>query len=153
MSDYRRQSALLVLLFSCTQKNVAQETARLEQLLAARETLAALGAKIILVAPGKICEPLRRLATGKILVADHDTADVAATYGLYTRSFHNRKQDVVRVPLTHAEFLIDRSGYIRARWLPEEDNSWSDPAFIESQLDLLSREPPAPPPPDVHSQH
>ncbi len=150
LSDYRRQSAILLLLFSCTQENVAQETARLEQLLAARARLAELGAKMILVAPGKTCEPLRRLATGKILVADHDTADVAATYGFYTRSFHNRKQDVVRVPETHAEFLIDRSGYIRARWLPEEDNSWSDPGFIETQLEMLAREPPAPPPPGPH---
>jgi putative copper resistance protein D len=150
LSDYRRQSAILLLLFSCTRDNVAQETARLEQLLAVRERLTELGAKIILVAPGKICEPLRRFATGKILVADHDTADVAATYGLFTRSFHNRKQDVVRVPETHAEFLIDRSGYLRARWLPEEDNSWSDPGFIETQLEMLVREPPAPPPPGPH---
>ena len=150
LSDYRRQSAILLLLFSCTQENVAQETARLEQLLAARARLAELGAKMILVAPGKTCEPLRGLATGKILVADHDTADVAATYGFFTRSFHNRKQDVVRVPETHAEFLIDRSGYIRARWLPEEDNSWSDPGFIETQLEMLAREPPAPPPPGPH---
>jgi putative copper export protein/mono/diheme cytochrome c family protein/peroxiredoxin len=150
LSDYRRQSAILLLLFSCTQENVAQETARLEQLLAARARLAELGAKMILVAPGKTCEPLRRLATSKILVADHDTADVAATFGFYTRSFHNRKQDVVRVPETHAEFLIDRSGYIRARWLPEEDNSWSDPGFIETQLEMLAREPPAPPPPGPH---
>ncbi len=150
LSDYRRQSAILLLLFSCTQENVAQETVRLEQLLAARARLAELGAKIILVAPGKICEPLRALATGKILVADRDTADVAATYGLFTRSFHNRKQDVVRVPETHAEFLIDRSGYLRARWLPEEDNSWSDPDFIETQLEMLAREPPAPPPPGPH---
>jgi putative copper export protein/mono/diheme cytochrome c family protein/peroxiredoxin len=150
LSDYRRQSAILLLLFSCTQENVAQETARLEQLLAARARLAELGAKMILVAPGKTCEPLRRLATSKILVADHDTADVAATFGFYTRSFHNRKQDVVRVPETHAEFLIDRSGYIRARWLPEEDSSWSDPGFIETQLEMLAREPPAPPPPGPH---
>jgi putative copper export protein/mono/diheme cytochrome c family protein/peroxiredoxin len=150
LSDYRRQSAILLLLFSCTQENVAQETARLEQLLDARARLAELGAKIILVAPGKICEPLRGRATGKILVADHDTADVAATYGFFTRSFHNRKQDVVRVPETHAEFLIDRSGYLRARWLPEEGNSWSDPDFIETQLEMLAREPPAPPPPGPH---
>src|SRR5208282_3551324 len=58
LSDYQRKSALLVALFSCTQESIAQETARFEQLLAARERLAALGAKIILVAPGKICEPL-----------------------------------------------------------------------------------------------
>jgi copper resistance protein D len=150
LSDYRLKSPLLVVLFSCTQENVAQETARLQQLLAAREQLAERGAKIVLVAPGKICEPLRALAAGKILVADHNTADVAATYGFYTRSFHNRQQDVVRVPETHAEFLIDRSGYIRARWLPEEDNSWSDPGFIETQLEMLAREPLAPPPPGPH---
>ena len=153
LSDYQRKSALLVVLFSCTQETITQDTARLEQLLAARERLAALGAKIIVVAPGKICEPLRALATGKILNADHGTEDIAATYGLFTRTFHNRQQTVVRVPEVHAEFLIDRSGYIRARWLPEEDNSWSDPAFIETQLEMLSREPQAPPPPDVHSQH
>ncbi|MGH6845246.1 MAG: CopD family protein [Methylocella sp.] len=150
LSDYRLKSQLLVVLIACTQESVAQETARLEQLLAARQQLATLGAKIIVVAPGKTCEPLRGLATGKILIADHDTADVAATYGLYTRSFHNRKQDVIRVPQTHAEFLIDRSGYIRARWLPEEDNSWTDPGFIATQLEMLAREPPAPPPPGPH---
>ncbi|MGI8570638.1 MAG: CopD family protein [Methylocella sp.] len=153
LSDYQRKSALLVVLFSCVEANIAQETARFEQLLATRDKLAALGAEIILVAPGKICDPLRKLARGKILIADRDTADVAATYGLFTRTFLNRKMDVVRVPETHAEFLIDRSGYVRARWLPEEDNSWSDLGFVETQLQMLSREPPAPPPPDVHSQH
>ena len=72
-------------------------TARLEQLLAARGRLANLGAKIVLVAPGPASEPLRRLATGKILIADRDTADVAReTLGLFTRSFHNRQQNVVR---------------------------------------------------------
>src|SRR5450631_751593 len=151
LSDYQRKSALLVVLFSCTQDTLAPETARLDQLLAARERLANLGAKIVLVAPGDLCAPLRRLlAAGKILIADRDTADVAATLGLFTRSFQNRQQNVVRVPETHAEFLIDRSGYIRARWLPVEDDRWSDPAFIETQLEMLSREPPAPPPPDVH---
>ncbi|MGH6936371.1 MAG: hypothetical protein ACRED2_09350, partial [Methylocella sp.] len=99
------------------------------------------------------CAPLRSLAKGKSLIADRDTEDVATSYGLYTRTFLNRRQDVVRAPLLHAEFLIDRWGYIRARWLPEEDNAWSDLGYLETQLQKLSREPPAPPPPDVHSQH
>jgi putative copper export protein/mono/diheme cytochrome c family protein len=150
LTDYRKKSAVLVVLFSCSQENVAQETARLEQLLAARDRLARNGVKIILMAPGKICEPLRERANGKILVANHDIADVAATLGLFTRSFHNRQQTVVRVPELHAEFLIDRSGYIRARWLPVEDDSWSDPGFIETQLEILAREPPEPPPPGPH---
>ena len=153
ISDYQSKSAFLLVLFSCSDDKLGQERARFEQVLSARERLALLGAKIILAAPGKACEPLRELATGKILIADHDTADVAAAFGLYTRSFHNRKMDVARVPELHAEFLIDRSGYIRARWLPDEDDSWSDLGYVEAQLRLLSREPPHPPPPDIHSQH
>jgi putative copper export protein/mono/diheme cytochrome c family protein len=153
VTDYQRKSALLLVLFSCTEQNLAAETARLEQLLSARERLAALGAKIILIAPGKTCAPLRTLAKDKILIADRDTEDVVASYGLYTRTFLNRRQDVVRAPQLHAEFLIDRWGYIRARWLPEEDNAWSDLGFLETQLQKLAKEPPAPPPPDVHSQH
>jgi hypothetical protein len=153
LTDYQRKSALISVLFSCTEENLATETARLEQLLSARERLAALGAKIILIAPGKTCAPLRSRAKGKILIAERDTEDGAASYGLFTRTFFNRRKDMVRAPPLHAEFLIDRWGYIRARWLPEEDNSWSDLGFLETQLQMLSREPPAPPPPDVHSQH
>ncbi len=153
LTDYQLKSAFLLVLFPCSQTSFEQDRARLEQLLQAREGLENAGAKIILVAPGKICEPLRDLAKGKIFLADHDIEDVVATYGLYTRSFHNRKMDVVRVPEVHAEFLIDRSGYIRARWLPDEDDSWSDPNFIAGQLALLNREPTHPPPPDIHSQH
>jgi putative copper resistance protein D len=153
LTDYQRKSALLLVLFSCTEENLATETARLEQLLSARERLAALGDKIVLIAPGKTCAPLRSLAKGKILIADRDTEDVAASYGLFTRTFLNRRNDLVRAPLLHAEFLIDRWGYIRARWLPEEDNAWSDLGYLETQLQKLSQEPPARPPPDVHSQH
>ncbi|MBO0733391.1 MAG: CopD family protein [Methylocapsa sp.] len=153
LSDYQTKSAFLVVLFACSQDSIGQERARLEQLLQAKEKLAASGAKIILVAPGEICAPLRDMARGKVLIADHNTEDVVATYGLYTRSFHNRKMDVVRVPELHAEFLIDRSGYIRARWLPDEDGSWSDLGFVENQLAMLNSEPRHPPPPDIHSQH
>src|SRR5579883_422175 len=153
LSDYQLKSAFLLVIFSCSENNIDHEKARFEQLLSAKGQLEALGAKIILVAPGKVCDSLREQAAGRILLADHDPEDVAATYGLYTRSFHNRKMDVVRVPEAHVEFLIDRSGYIRARWLPEEDNSWSDLGFVEAQLEILSREPTHPPPPDIHSQH
>ncbi|MCI0466212.1 MAG: CopD family protein, partial [Beijerinckiaceae bacterium] len=153
LSDYRRKNALLVVLFSCVPEKIQGETQRLEQLLAARESFARLGAKIVLVAPGETCQKLRELATGKILIADRDTDDVAASLGLFTRTFLNRRQNEVRVLPTHAEFLIDRSGYIRARWLPDEDNSWSDLGFLDGQFALQAREPLAPPPPDVHSQH
>ena len=150
LTDYRTKSAVLVLLFSCVPENLEKETARLDEILGARERLAGKGAKIVLIAPGDICAPLREKAAGKIVLVDHDIEDAAATLGLFTRSFHNRQQLVVRVPPVHAEFLIDRPGYIRSRWLPAEDDSWMDIAFVEGQLDLLAREPPEPPPPGPH---
>jgi putative copper resistance protein D len=91
---------------------VAQETARLEQLLAARDRLARNAARSSLWRP-VICELLRERANGKILVANHDIADVAATLAF---SPTQPATDCARE--LHAEFLIDRSGYIRARWLP-----------------------------------
>ena len=150
LTDYRTKSAVLVVLFSCAPENLERETARFDQILADRDGLAEKSAKILLIAPGDLCAPLREKAAGKILLVNRDIEDAAATLGLFTRSFHNRQQLVVRVPPVHAEFLIDRAGYIRSRWLPAEDDSWADPRFIEGQLDLLAREPREPPPPGPH---
>jgi putative copper resistance protein D len=39
------------------------------------------------------------------------------------------------------EFLIDRNGYMRARWIPSVDQSgWSDIATLSQQIGLLNRE-------------
>lgn len=153
LTDFQGKSAFLVAMFACTEESLPWERERLEQLLALRGRLEAQGAKIILIAPGAICEPLRGLAAGKMAIADHETEDVAATWGLFTRTVYNRQKNVVRVPPVHAEFLIDRSGYVRARWLPDESKSWNNPEMIARQLEILSLEPLHPPPPDVHSQH
>ncbi len=146
LRDYRRQSALLVVI-------AEGETgrARVEQLLAARNRLAKLGTKIVLVAPGPDGESLRARAAGKILLVDKDTDSAAATFGLFTRSLTNAKTAKARVPAQNAEFLIDRSGYLRARWLPAEDQDvagWNDPEVLEGQLTLLAREPLWSPPKD-----
>jgi putative copper export protein/mono/diheme cytochrome c family protein len=152
LSEYRRESALL-LVFS---PGDARDKARMEQLLAARERLAELGAQIILITPSKTGRALRDLATNKTLLVNSDADDAIATYGLFTRTFGDAKVDVARAPVEHAEFLIDRSGYIRARWLPAEDNgpdSWSDLAVLERQLEVIAKEPLKRPPLGVHEQH
>jgi hypothetical protein len=77
-----------------------RDNARLEQLLAAKEGLAGAGAKIIVVAPGKICQPLRNLARRKILIADYDAEDVAATYGPAVANgfFRKRRARLLHLP-------------------------------------------------------
>jgi putative copper resistance protein D len=47
----------------------------------------------------------------------------------------------------HVEFLIDRAGYLRARWIPGElGASWAEISALVAELQALNREAPAPPP-------
>jgi putative copper resistance protein D len=51
------------------------------------------------------------------------------------------------------EFLLDRFGYARARWIPEPNAAapgWDDERLLVQQIELLRREPRLRPPPDDH---
>lgn len=148
--DYRGKSALLLAFLP----GGPEDKARLEQLIAARERLEALGAKIVLIAPPKTGDALRALALGKTLTVEQNQDYAFAAYGLLMRTFADPKVDAARVPIEHMEFLIDRSGYIRARWVPSQEtsaDSWADLSLLEEQLRLLNKEPLRAPPPDVHA--
>lgn len=73
-------------------------------------------------------------------------------YQLLTRTVGNRgATDTVGMEWQHAELLIDRFGYIRARWMVEEDAvGWSDPRTLFPALDQLNAEPQLRPFPDDH---
>jgi putative copper resistance protein D len=131
-----------------------EDKARLEQLLAARDRLRDLGAQIVVIAPPKTGDSLRELASGKVLMVNQNQDYAFAAYGLLMRSFVDPKVDAARVPIEHMEFLIDRSGYIRARWIPSQEkdaDGWGDLSLLEEQLGILAQEPQRAPPPDVHA--
>jgi hypothetical protein len=47
----------------------------------------------------------------------------------------------------HMELLIDRAGYLRARWIPGHPGaSWSEMRALVGEIQALNREAPAPPP-------
>jgi putative copper resistance protein D len=49
------------------------------------------------------------------------------------------------------EFLLDRQGYVRARWLPgSPGQSWETVQILVDQILVLDKETPAGPPPDEH---
>ena len=48
------------------------------------------------------------------------------------------------------EILVDRFGYVRGRWRPDEGEGWDNLALLEAQLAALAREPQVKPPPDDH---
>jgi putative copper resistance protein D len=53
----------------------------------------------------------------------------------------------------HLEFLIDRQGYLRARWEPPEVRGWRDLSVLLSAVDTLNHEPPAPSATDDEHAH
>jgi len=84
-----------------------------------------------------------------------DGAQEAATaYLLFRRTLRDPGKTVLGEPPSHMEFLIDRFGYVRARWLPqdgeEQNDAWRDLQFLQRQIEQIHREPAILPPPDEH---
>jgi len=50
----------------------------------------------------------------------------------------------------HVEYLIDKQGYMRARWLAAENDGWRNLAVLQQQVDLLANEKPRALAPDDH---
>ena len=52
--------------------------------------------------------------------------------------------------IAHSQYLIDKQGYIRARWLPTENDAWQKIDLLLKQVELLRNEKPRAPAPDDH---
>jgi putative copper resistance protein D len=53
-------------------------------------------------------------------------------------------------PIEHMELLVDRQGYLRARWVPGAGEGWADPARLVAEVERLAREPARTPIADDH---
>jgi putative copper resistance protein D len=81
------------------------------------------------------------------MVVSEGIREISETYKLFARSFSD--ESLVAGP-RHVEFLIDKQGYIRARWLPAENEGWRKAERLLQQVDLLRKEKPRAPAPDEH---
>lgn len=78
--------------------------------------------------------------------------DVFDTYSLLTRTFSQRGDGKkIENNRPYVEFLIDRYGYIRARWVSDEEpEGWKNIDFLQNQINVLGLEKIVPPLPDDH---
>lgn len=84
---------------------------------------------------------------GLALIAP-DSPDVWQSYQFLTRTLADRgAPDRLEMPRRHVEFLVDRFGYVRARWIPDEDPA---PPDLDAAVAALAAEPRILPPPDLH---
>ena len=145
LKDFRGQRAVLLVFFS-----LPSSRDRLARLGRAYETLRALGGEIVAIPLDGGAGIITRLGgTPPIFlpVVTEGSEEIARTYGLFRRTLSSDGLRPDPPMPEHMELLIDRQGYLRARWIPGEAASgWTDPAAILAELGRLTLERPAPPP-------
>ena len=84
-------------------------------------------------------------------VATQGTSEITRSYSLFRRTLSNPDLAGEGAMPKHMEFLIDRYGYLRARWIPAVDGTgWTDIGELVRQVEQLNREKELRPPPDDH---
>jgi putative copper resistance protein D len=82
-------------------------------------------------------------------LAIEGAAEAAATYMLFRRDLTAAGLRPEPPPVPHMELLVDRQGYLRARWIPADlgrrSDGWADTARLLAEVDRLAREVPAAP--------
>ena len=149
LKDYRGRQPVLLVLFS-----LPGSRARITQLALAYGEIQSFGAAVIAVPMDRAGGILSRLGSSPPIlfpVVTESAPDIVVTYGLFRRT---RTPDgaLPNPPMPpHMEFLIDRSGYLRARWIPGGPGpGWSDVKVLLAEIQALSQEETPEPPPAEH---
>jgi putative copper export protein/mono/diheme cytochrome c family protein len=142
LRDFRGQHAVLLVLFT-----PGASSARMLQLAGETETLLAAGAHIVAlpVGPGPA-------AVGSLPfpVAMEGATETVHAYSLLRRTLTDADTSDRHPVSSHMELLVDRFGYVRARWLPMDNDGWRDLDLLRKQIELLAREGQIRPPPEDH---
>lgn len=148
LKDFREKKTVLLVMFSWPQSQ-----ARLEQLRQAYESVSGNHTQILAVPMDEPDTPEMAavMANLPFPVVTQGAAEIIRSYVLFRRTLN--RPDLLgegSVP-EHMEFLVDRYGYLRARWIPEADGAgWTDLDSLQRQLVQLGREKQILPPPGDH---
>ena len=143
LKDHRGSRIVLLVFFTLPQ---SQE--RLEQLDDAQVQLTAAGVEIILV-PSDGEEANMKIGTVSQVVTEGGR-EIFETYSLFGTSFAYDPSSLDASRPHHTEFLIDKQGYIRARWIAREGPGWSKIENLLQQVETLRNEKSQSPAPDDH---
>ncbi|HBV20723.1 MAG TPA: CopD family protein [Nitrosomonas sp.] len=138
LQDFRGKKSVLLVIFTWP-----QSADRIEQLKQNFEKLNALDIAVLAVPAKKLApEELVEITQGLLFpVVTQGGEEIAQSYALSRRTLsHPDLLGRGSVP-NHMEFLIDRNGYLRARWIPStEEPGWDDIELLVEQAELLNKE-------------
>ena len=142
LRDYRGHSAVLLVFFS-----LPASAARMAQFAREHARLTEAGAQVLAV---PLTDAADEVPDTPFPVVRDGAAETALTYALLRRTLANPDpRDATPMP-EHMEMLVDRFGYIRARWVMGDGAGWQHPDPLLAQLAALAREPQVRPPPEEH---
>ena len=142
LKDFRGQRAVLLVLFTPGASSV-----RMQQLARETDALLAAGAQIVALptepgSPGAGSLPFCVVMEG--------ASETVRAYSLLRRTLTDADTEDRHPVPPHMELLVDRFGYVRARWLPMDNDGWRDLNLLKTQIELLAREEQVRPPPEDH---
>ena len=145
LKDHRNNEIVLLVLFA-----LPQSRARLADLDKASARLSSKNVKILAV-PREVHQ-VAELNTGfkSLSLISDGSREAFDSYALLRRSFS--EQGTLPDPPVppHMEFIIDRQGYVRARWIPRDGPGWDKMENLMREIDRLNEEKPTAPAPDDH---
>lgn len=148
LKDFRQKKNVMIVLFTWPQSHE-----RLQELKSSYDRLRELNTIILAVPMNNLDkqEMMDMTADIPFPVVTDGSLEIKNSYVLFRRTLTN--PDILNegVIPEHAEFLIDRFGYLRARWIPAIDESgWADISFLTQQIAQLNSEKEILPPPSDH---
>ena len=147
LKDFRAAKSALLVFFSWP-----EDKERLNILKEGYREIAASNAEIIAIAMrGADDVPQEFINQTPFLIITQETQPITRTFAQYRRTFEfGGDLDNKDLP-AHMEFTVDRFGYLRSRWIPEQTPGfWDAPSFLARQFSELAKEEEILPPPDEH---
>jgi len=146
LKDFRQNKASLLVFFSWP-----EEKERLDFFKENYQQITENNAEIIAITTHGSKSMSSYSASYPFPIITDEAESIIQTYRLFRRSTMLSRDFDNQAPLTHIEFIIDRFGYMRARWIPGTNTaSWEDSALLIQQLSELAEEEEILPPPDEH---
>jgi putative copper resistance protein D len=143
LRDHRGQASVLLVFFT-----LPHSLERLVRLAELYPEIRGRRADVLAIPVQGAADVYRRLGGQPVFfpIAVDGAEDAVATYALFGR---DPASESLGAPPPHFEFLVDRQGYLRARWSPPAPG-WSDAPRLLGELDRLAAEVPRAADPDEH---
>jgi putative copper resistance protein D len=146
LADWRGRGVVLLVLFT-----LPESADRLVQLNQLAGVLRFGGGEVVGV-PLRDAPGVYRALGGRPVffpIAVDGASDAATAYSLFRRDLTAEGLRPDPPAPAHMELLVDRQGYLRARWIPgdvtRDTGGWADPARLVAEIDRLARERPVAP--------